>query len=437
MKCLFNKTDAFVGLLVLCVFADLVAKREFFSYVILLLLFLFVLVTTVKNNIRLFFFLIPSINYFTTLGMGGNPITFFLLALAVKYFLGVSGRRFSSINLLLAIVVVLIELAHLYITNFAGIGQHFRWVVLFFFAIMLMSEEDDYHSFRDYINYFIVGYFVSAALGVIGYLYSDVYPVNLDLVKRFSGLSGDPNTFGLYSLLVISFVLPRLSKTSFKSIDYVIFFAAIYFAVLTVSRTFLLCFVFLLLVYFAVRGFSRKGLALLMLFVSIGTTVLFFGADSALTNNYLSRLDHADLGGLTGARSGVFVEYINGFLSLAPLEILFGVGVNGYLEYFFYEVDAFNAYKDFSEPIGPHNAFLELFVSFGLIGGLIFLFLLASCLFSSVASSARSVGIDRILPLVALLSYALALQYLGQYSFYFLLLLINLYIKEEILDYEG
>lgn len=431
MKIKLEQLHVFLAVVVFLILIQLKTNSAFVSAMLVLTVFSALVLFKFENNLRFVFFLIPSVYYFAQLAGGSNPITYYLILLFLKYLFFLKNKRFDVVNVILALVIVGFELVNLLINDFAYIAEVVRWSLLFLFATLLMSERSNARLFSSYANYFIAGYFASSVLGLIIFYQGDASAVNINAIKRFSGLSGDPNSYGLYAVLVLSFLLPKLglSKESFLSWSSV--FIVGFFSVLTVSRTLLICYVAIIMIHFLFNLRSKKDLIAALILIAFLYGALLFWGGSGLFDNYSRRFDHSDLAGLTGSRSVIFAEYISGFFDLNVLRMLFGAGVSGYLDYYFYNVPGFNSFGYFYQPVGPHNTVVELLVSFGFIGSAVFLILMFRCMFEGVALRRKGHGVRVLLPFVMLVIYSLTLQNLGQYVFYFMLLLVSLYIKEK------
>jgi len=155
----------------------------------------------------------------------------------------------------------------------------------------------------------------------------------------------------------------------------------------------------------------------------------FLGPSTGLELDILKRFSGDNLSQLTGARSDIVQEYIDLFFSLSSIFLLFGAGINGYLGYYNH---FFLNRGLFPEVVGPHNTLIEILISFGLIGSLLFISYVYFA-FKAEKSRVGSTKVFRIalIPIIVFLLYCFSLQNLGKYGSYFILMLIiyNTYRK--------
>lgn len=425
----------YLTMLSLLLLLDVMSGGGSFGLILILVVFSSLLTLSFNDNLRLFVFLIPSVYYFSQMSGAGNPLTYFLILLFLKYLLYAHDKDFNIINIVLAVLIVSLELVSLIFNGMSYLGEFLRWSSLFVFAILLMSETSTTRSFSSYVGYFILGYFISSIIGLVAFYFGGLVDDSPNPIRRFSGLSGDPNSYGMYALLVLSFLLLKLENISNIRASLPIWVGVIavgFLSILTVSRTLLICYIFIMLVYFLLNIRRKKGITIIVMLTVCSVVGGVVGNSYGLFDGYANRFDHSDLSGLTGSRSIIFIEYIKGFLGESFFHILFGAGVVGYMDYYFQSAVDFNSLGYFYEPIGPHNTFIELVVSFGLIGSILFLILLHRCMFNPWLPGRDNIRYRDFLPLVVIFVYCFSLQSLGQYVFYFMLMLVAMSFSEKM-----
>lgn len=425
----------YLAILSLFLLLDVISGGSSFGVLLIALVFASLLVFSFNDSLRVFVFLIPAVYYFSQISNDSNPLTYFLVLLFLKYLLYAYSKRFNVLNIILVVVLVSIELVNLIFNGMSYLGEFLRWSALFVFAVLLMSESSTTRSYSGYIGYFILGYFVSSLIGLAAFYFGGLTDDTPNSVKRFSGLSGDPNSYGMYALLVLSFLLLKLENVSTLRASFPIWVGIVavgFLSILTVSRTLLICYVFIMLVYFLLNIRRKKGITIIFMLAVCSVVGWIVGNSYGLFDGYVHRFDHSDLSGLTGSRSIIFAEYIKGFFGESLFHILFGVGVVGYMDYYFHNAVGFNSMGYFYEPIGPHNTFIELVVSFGLIGSILLLLLLYRCIFGLGGRKLNNIRYRNYLPLVVIFVYCFSLQNLGQYVFYFILMLVAMSFSEKM-----
>src|SRR5690606_8650536 len=109
-----------------------------------------------------------------------------------------------------------VELINLIVNGAGYFFEFIRWSALFVFSVLLMSEISATRKFSNYVGYFVAGYFISSVFGLLYFYYGGFVDdgMNPNRIRRFSGLSGDPNSYGMYALLVLSFLLLKLESVS-------------------------------------------------------------------------------------------------------------------------------------------------------------------------------------------------------------------------------
>jgi O-antigen ligase len=255
-------------------------------------------------------------------------------------------------------------------------------------------------------------------------------------ISRFSGGTGDPNNYGLYCLLLIYFYLPTLPRKKIAKTSFMIVGLMLAFGSLTVSRSFFLVAIMSLFLYFILYYRAAIGDVVFRMLAAFNGVLLLVAiyllSGQSFDFNFaiFDRFGGDNLSELTGARSDIFQEYLRLFFELPFEFVLFGAGINGYLGYYNH---SFAQAGIFSEVVGPHNTLLELLISFGLVGFMLFVAFIVMA-FKAEQNRTKNKQVFRIalLSLVVFLLYCFSLQNLGKYGSYFILMMIvyNTYRRE-------
>jgi len=390
------------------------------------------------RSIQFAVFLLPCLDVFT-------QTPYISMSLATLIFLAMFGRylltqlfqtSFYRAGMMITLLVVIYELLHMVYNPVMVSTQTVRWLLLFVFASLLIFDRNKYIEFKQLRFALLLGVIVSTGYGVLHKFFFPVELYHVNAIARFAGAAGDPNNFGLYCLLVMYFYLPTIPRVKIPKSSFLVVMLMLSFGALTVSRSFFLVSILSLLLYFVLYYRSAMGDIAFRLLLAVNivliTLVVFFFSDQAVDMNLaiFSRFSGDNLSELTGARSDILREYIALFLSLPMYFVLFGAGINGYLGYYNFH---FSQRGLFPEVVGPHNTFLEIFISFGFIGCLV-LFTYVYSAFKAEKTRTNNHQVFRLalIPLMVFLLYCFSLQNLGKYSSYFILLLIiyNTYRKE-------
>lgn len=181
---------------------------------------------------------------------------------------------------------------------------------------------------------------------------------------RFSGLFADPNYYSAVLIFsLIGIMILRVNKKIKPTLGYVLAIIIILIGLLTISKSFFLMLV-IILVYYTFSLFSRKRLAagMGMVLLLSAFAVLAFSGSLSMLDNIMGRLTEATSSAeLTTGRSIIWENYLEYILS-HPLVFLFGEGIDAPL----------------LNMVGTHNIFLESVYNIGIIGLLLIVTLLVS-----------------------------------------------------------
>ncbi|MDO6425534.1 O-antigen ligase family protein [Thalassotalea sp. 1_MG-2023] len=375
-------------------------------------------------------FLLPCFEVFTrTSYLPISLVTLIYIAFFGRYLLTqITQTTFFLPGVMVLLMVVTFELLHVIYNPVMYSAKTLRWVMLFLFVALLIFDKNKYASFYELRRALLYGVIVSATYGLMFHYFHPVDYMNIDKIKRFSGGAGDPNNFGLYCLLTLFFYLPTMPKESISYKGFSIMLVMILLGSLTVSRSFFLISavsLFLYFVFYFRSSINEVIFRLLLAFniVAVLVAVAYLSGISMPTNlDIVKRFSSNDLSALTGARSVIFQEYVAVLINLPVIFLIFGAGINGYLGYFNHKFEQLGL---FSEVVGPHNTFLELIVSFGLIGCILFFAFLHFAFYAEkIRATPTKVYRLAYLPLIVLAMYSISLQNLGKYGSYFILMLV-------------
>lgn len=389
------------------------------------------------RSVQLIFFLLPCLNVFV-----GSP--YISISLATLIFLAIFGRymmtqlfntQYYIPGVIATIVVIGYELAHVINNPVMFSTQTVRWMILFLFVTLLLFDKRKYIEFSQLRFVLLLGFITSTFYGLLKDIFHPVTFYHADAIARFAGGAGDPNNFGLLCLLLIFFYLPSVPKQSIRFSHLVLVGGLLAAGALTVSRSFFLVSFFSLFLYFLLYFRSAIGEIFFRtlfggsLVLLAGLFLVLSGATEHMNLDIMSRFDSDNLSELTGARSDIAKEYVKMFLVQEPDYMLFGAGINGYLGYYnhYFEIE-----KIFEEVVGPHNTFLEMLVSVGILGSFLFMYFIYIG-FKAEKIRTQNFSFYRLsyLPIIVFLLYCLSLQNLGKYSSYFIVMMIiyNTYRK--------
>ena len=342
---------------------------------------LFCIFFRIEDGIYLVFGLSIYENVFKI--MGNNAIIVLLAIIIVKLLLAMNFRiRFrKSIYAFGILYIVVTEIFH----DVWGksLGQLIvNIVVIIFFFLILSSVEKldlDCYSFIASLTssfFFAVYYTINTYGGLSVYfekLTSSFY------AYRFGHTVGD--TIGgamaipLYAITIISMSLALLLTKKKIQKGRMLFLLismsfALLFGALTISRSFYVCIIVVFIVAFVnIYNIKRKSLGLVCTFL-FGLIILcvFWDEIYIVVEKLLQRISDDTTGG-SGGRVDIWLSCFE-YLLDKPISFMLGLGANRYIE-IGEELD-----RLFSA--GAHNLFLDIWMSWGLIGLGIVLFIIIS-----------------------------------------------------------
>ncbi|MCI2283342.1 hypothetical protein L3081_07930 [Colwellia sp. MSW7] len=389
------------------------------------------------RSLQLAVFLVPCLAVFA-------GTTLLPISLATVIYLVIFGR-YLTLQLLhttyyvpgviVTIVFIVYEFHHALMLPTLISTQSFRWMLMFLFISFLLFDKKKYITFSQLRLAFFIGLLVSTVYGGLALMFAGDGSVARHAIARFSGGAGDPNNFGLMCLLLVFFYLPNVPRKKISIQTLIIVIALLFIGSLTVSRTyFLVAFGSIgLYMVFYFRASLGELFYRFLIFFTLSLFVLcvlfYIGMLDNLDLGILKRFSGDNLSEMTGARSDILAIYFDTYFMQPAYWLFFGAGINGYFTYY---NDIFMANSLFPDRVGPHNTFVEMFVSFGILGAwLIFLYIYLAFSAEKIRQRVKKIDWIAYIPLIIFFLYSLSLQNLGKYSSYLLLLMVVYRVYEE------
>lgn len=175
---------------------------------------------------------------------------------------------------------------------------------------------------------------------------------------RFTGLYLDPNYYAVGLVLILFLgILLLVNKKAPKAVFIPMLLALLYFGFLSYSRMFIIS-VALAVVFFTgylLKG--RKGVGIAVAFaVIIGVMIYFIGTQTTLIDGLLSRFGRADI---SNNRFNIWSSYMNYIVGTSHVLFL-GTGLG----------------SPYYNGVGPHNTFIEVLYFMGVVGSVLYYYLL-------------------------------------------------------------
>jgi hypothetical protein len=394
----------------------------------------YMLFSTSLKNYLLVIFLLPSLAIFVSDSGGFSFATVLLLFGLIKHiFSRFDKMRISILGLSATILLVIYELAHVFEYSTSMVLPVLRWGALFIYASLIVIDINFKIDFKRVTYAFVSGIFVSSLCGYIMSLVSpSTSPDNPNVINRFEGLGGDPNGFGMMILIAMLFLM-NIYKNSYKGKQKHLYIAVILvlLGLTTFSRSYLIT-AGMMITIVTVHNLifsrtKRTRVRLRLIAFSIIIIGVFFKPITSMLETTIGRLTQANnIGEVTGERSLLAQLYWSKFTDSSMYDVIFGNGIIGYLKAYNVTISGNN--------LGPHNTYLELIASWGLVGIILFIFYLVAmfkcCQLKANRKQPYFLG---FLSFVCLLIYLTSLQSLAKYNtyFYISMILMSMFLIEE------
>lgn len=351
-------------------------------------------------------FMIPLFN--------GLPGTYIMLLLVTLMFLKKNYIP-KTILVLIPLFFILEMVASIWYSDFprmeiTGIVEYITFLTAFF----MMLYDDSKKSKQLCLGMFFAGVLVYILIVMIaGFLTAPSNWIELFANGWFrfgrtntgSGdymmLQGNPNELAYYSLCGISIGLVALRNRGIPEKVFII--AAMIFmlatGILSLSRSFFIVFVFMLIMYLACQIRSLKKLAIAVgVITGIGIlTVVILNSNSYLIDGILSRFTDITMETF-GGRSVLFEKQWNSFI-MNPRYLLIGTGVTQ---------------SEYASGIGSiHNMLLQILVFYGFPFAIVFL----TAIFKPVLDVIRKIKqATNLIPLATVLLFVQTIQFVKPYA---------------------
>ena len=304
----------------------------------------------------------------------------FMLPFAALFKL--SPKTFSLFTICEAIVVLRIMLNRKFsITVIMGAVTYFGYIVLgtfirgqefdlqhvkqfenilMLYSLVIISKET---PFEKIATYYILGMILSSFVGLyaqnqsIFYEYAKEIYTNDDY-NRFCGLAGDPNYYSVNMMLAFIMLL-GLRKKGKVSLDvfWVLYGLMTVFGFLTVSKSFMLMYIFIFAVTAAIVLKNKNPIENTILVLGVVVILIVGLSSGGLLSTMIERLTSANnMHELTTGRSSIWEHYIE-LLRTDPGVIVFGTGLT----------------NELLMKQGTHNLYLESIYHLGFAGVLLLL----------------------------------------------------------------
>lgn len=372
-----NMYFQYLFLFILFVFSNLI--NSMFSIISVIFSIFLILKNDNTNNIKLLFFLLPNIRILDCSGFKSwINILFFIISLTIiitktQWFNKINRVAFCS-----ALIMFALEFVHVF-ENHASINNEiFNAINIafdFFAMIIIFMEKCDLEVYKEYSYALIFGVFNSVLCFFIAN--SSMLTMMFTSRYRLSAYGNDPNYLSSYLVLGMCGVLLYLydNKLNYKYL--IILFLCIIIGLFTMSKMCIFCIcasIFLYLSNLLMKGKLRKiGVIILRLLPFILIIYFIFGSEiNYLISKFLERFSESysvnSIANFTSGRSNIQSDYLK-YLYSNLESLFFGRGIN-YLDF----------YTRYGMTFVAHNTYLDIVLSWGVFGSIIFFFTVIFCI---------------------------------------------------------
>ena len=256
-------------------------------------------------------------------------------------------------------------------THFLDAGQDFRTFVnmsMFIVLVLVITTQylanpyDPVPVLKHYIGFFLflatdILVFTLRWYGSISAILSEKFRIGqTDILEegvKIVAMSINANGLGFLALLAVGIALVLLNQKQMrKGMAIAVIVYSSFIGALTISKTFVICYVFLIGIFYLwyMVSHSTHFLPALRIAVVIGILFLIFSF-TEVYRNIQYRFESTDL---TTGRVDILLDYLQ-YMNDRPEKWLFGIGMQW-----------MNVKAGFETV--PHNGFLEAYVGLGLVG---------------------------------------------------------------------
>lgn len=325
-------------------------------------------------------------------------------------------------NFIIVISIILIETIHLYININLGLNESLTKLLGFSLCLIPFMFIKDFLKNTNIlvVFYMFIGGFIGFTLITFGIYFHNYNVFNFfNEIRRFGFLPGhnknekisliiNPNTIGKYAALIISgsIAFLQLGKMKMNTLNVIILFYTLVIGFLTLSRTFILMFIVIFIIYITTNFTIKNLVNIVMVSLVLLSTTIIILLNQNISNALNTRLFESD--NITGSRLEIYKSYLSTLLQNDYI-FLFGVGMQDYNL-------KFNNYSKYISE-SSHNVIIEILSIWGFIGLLVILILIFKILIQSNLNKVRKISQKTLLclPIVTIFISALAGQYFISY----------------------
>jgi hypothetical protein len=311
-----------------------------------------------------------------------------------------------------AIVAMFVwELFHAFGWEFSPFEALRGFSELIFLALLLMADDFD---FSDGLPLRTLAYCSVAAVLIVMLVSLEEYNYDfmefLELGIRFGeanedvlnfGFNYNQNGLGLICNMGIAGTLLLINDKKSIVLDYIAIAILLFIGLLTVSRSFALCFAGMIILYFVVQEGSTKKKVIRFITIVLFFIILFLIINAAMPQVFKNLTERFSADDVTGGRNDLFAFY-NTHIFSDWKYLLFGVGMQNY-------GDKVNHIHNTNMNVS-HNGYQETVVIWGVVGLALMVYLVYT-LIKRVNKYSTKRRLVKYIPLVVQMVYIISGQF--------------------------
>ena len=363
-------------------------------------------------------FLVPNIRMLDLVGVK-YLVNIIMAVPLITYFLRYGTWRISLVALLGSFLLFVMELVHdVALNNMSNLINIGGWVLNFMLCIVVtvdsrvkLSKDDVFSALSTGVIISAVMYLISSGQTVLGIVET------LEKNTRLEAFANDPNAYSMYAILAIACVINVRGRKAYRFITLALLVGL---GLLTASKMGLITIVTELALIFLqifIQNKENKELRKFAWWTLAGVTglaIVLWDYVGIVIRNFIRRagtddLQNIDMGEFTTGRWDILLDYLN-ILGQNPMCLLFGYGFG------------YRLHLGQARWAVAHNTYMDLFLTWGVVGTVIFLFILYLWIRDYVwARGIQKIRFIQYIPLITLLITFMALSCLSASMFPFVL----------------
>jgi len=349
--------------------------------------------------------------------LGSSIVSFLFAAYPIVFFKNIIKRtniKYDIISLLLVIVLLGLELINFQLYTGTALGTVVIWAMSIVYFFMICSKKGLVINYNEIMLMFTIAFIAVIVINVIegtdkyGSAYGlGAFNENFRFGDEYRALGG-PNTVANIALFVICmnyiYILEG-SKLVYKLLSFASIVTGFVFGYVTISRAFLVSLGIIFILIFI--SLPKKKLSNKIVFFLV---FLYFILILVYNKETISRVFHSFSDRFLAGNEDRIMLMLQSIISLFDntRSTLLGNGV-------YYQLT-------FQSKFTAHNLYLDSFVSFGLFGGIAFLYLLVRLFFKIKKQNNASFNLLLYAPLIILAAYNFIIGSVRDVSLYYYLI---------------